>query len=294
MSDFKNQTLLVTGASGNFGRLAVEELLARGATKVVAGTRNPAKLADLAARGVKVVALDFDDEKTLASAFAGVDRVLLISTDTVGGRIAHQRAAIAAAEAAGVKHVVYTSAPSPRPNPEGGAGIDHYWTEQALAASGMDWTFLRNHLYTDFIVSMSAAPALASGQWFDATGGRGRAYVTRADTARTAAGALLQAEGRTIYDVTGPSAVTQEEVAALLAAAAGKPVTRVGLTAEQLRGGLVAAHVPAFMADILVAFDSDAAAGLHDVVMDTVERFSGRAPQSVASYIAENAAALKA
>ncbi|MDB5537339.1 MAG: NAD(P)-dependent oxidoreductase [Devosia sp.] len=294
MSDFKNQTLLVTGASGHFGRLAVDELLARGATKVVAGTRDPAKLANLAAKGVKVVALDFDDKASLASAFAGVDRVLMISTDTVGRRTEQQRAAVAAAEAAGVKHVVYTSAPTPRPNPEGGAGIEHFWTEQALAASGMDWTFLRNHLYTDFIVSMSAAPALASGQWFDATGGRARAYVTRADTARAAAGALLQAEGRTIYDVTGPGAVTQEEVAALLAAAAGKPITRVGLTAEQLKGGLVAAHVPAFMAELLVAFDTDAAAGFHDIVMDTVERFSGRAPQSVASYIAENAAALKA
>jgi NAD(P)H dehydrogenase (quinone) len=294
MSDFKNQTLLVTGASGHFGRLAVEELLARGATNIVAGTRDPSKLADLAAKGVKVVALDFDDEASLASGFAGVDRVLLISTDAVGRRTEQQRAAVAAAEAAGVKHVVYTSAPSPRPNADGGAGIEHYWTEQALAASGMDWTFLRNHLYTDFIVQMSAAPALASGQWFDATNGRGRAYVTRLDTARTAAGALLTAEGREVYDVTGPTAVTQAEVAALIAAAAGKPVARVGLTAEQLKGGLVAAHVPEFMAEILVAFDSDAAAGLHDIVMDTVERFSGRAPQSVASYIEENAAALKA
>jgi NAD(P)H dehydrogenase (quinone) len=293
MGDFKDQTLLVTGASGNFGRLAVDELLARGATKVIAGTRDPAKLADLAAKGVTVRRLDFDDEASMAAAFTGVDRVLLVSTDTVGTRIAQQQAAVRAAEAAGVKHVVYTSAPSPKPNPDAAVLADHYWTEQALAASKLDWTVLRNHLYTDFIVLMRAGPVLASGQAFDATGDRGRGYVTRADTARTAAGALLQAQGRTIHDVTGPGTVTQTELAQLLSSTAGKPVVRVGLTPEQLKGGMVGAGVPAELADILVSFDVDAASGFHDIVSDAVERFSGRQPQSVASYLDEHAAALR-
>ncbi|HTN63754.1 MAG TPA: NAD(P)H-binding protein, partial [Devosia sp.] len=97
MSNFKDQTLLVTGASGHFGRLAIDELLARGASKIIAGTRDPVKLADLAANGVTVRALDFNNPATLASAFAGVDRVLLISTDSVGPqRIEQHRAAIAA------------------------------------------------------------------------------------------------------------------------------------------------------------------------------------------------------
>ncbi|UXN72991.1 NAD(P)H-binding protein [Devosia sp. A8/3-2] len=121
MADFKNSTLLVTGASGQFRRSAVEELLARGATKIIAGTRNPAKLADLAARGVEVRRLDFDDKASLAAGFAGVERVLLISTDAVGSRVAQQKNAVEAAKAAGVKHVVYTSAPNPRPNP--GTGV---------------------------------------------------------------------------------------------------------------------------------------------------------------------------
>jgi NAD(P)H dehydrogenase (quinone) len=291
MADFKNSTLLVTGASGQFGRLAVEELLARGATKLIAGTRDPAKLADLAARGVEVRQLDFDDKASLAAGFAGVDRVLLISTDAVGNRVAQHKNAVEAAKAAGVKHVVYTSAPNPRPNPGTGVSPEHYWTEVAIAAAGLDFTFLRNHIYAE-ISLLGAAPAIGSGQLYDATNGGGRSYVTRADAARTAAGALLTAEGQAIFDVTGPAAVTQAELAAEFAKASGKPVARVGLSGEQLRGGLIAAGLPEGMADVMVAFDVDAADGYHAVVTDTVEQFSGRKPETLTAFLEANRAAL--
>ena len=290
MSQFKDQTLLVTGASGNFGRLAVEELLARGATRVIAGTRDPAKLADLDAKGVDVRKVDFDDAN-LAAAFAGVDRLLLISTDSVGSRIDQQVHAVNAAKAAGVQHIVYTSAPAPRPNPGTGVAPEHYWTEQAIVASGLDYTLLRNHIYAE-ITLMGAASAIGSGQLFDATDGKGRSYVTRTDTARTAAGALLSSEGKSIHDVTGPAAVTQEELAALFGQISGKPVTRVGLSAPDLRGGMVAAGLPEGLVDVLVAFDVDAAAGYHAIVTDTVERFAGRKPQALGDFLAANRAAL--
>src|SRR5215217_6106445 len=94
MSKFTNAALLVTGASGNLGRIAVEELLARGATNVIAGTRDPSKLQDLAAKGVDVRKLDFDDAATFAPALAGVERLLLVSTDAIGRRAAQQEAII--------------------------------------------------------------------------------------------------------------------------------------------------------------------------------------------------------
>ena len=290
MSQFKDQTLLVTGAAGQFGRLAIEELLARGATRLIAGTRDPAKLADLAARGVSVRKVDFDDAD-LAQAFAGVDRLLLISTDAVGQRIAQQSHAVAAAKAADVKHIVYTSAPNPRPNAGGGVSPEHYWTEQAIAASGLDYTMLRNHIYAE-ISLLGAHSAVGSGQLFDATDGKGRSYVTRADTARTAAGALLTAEGKAIYDVTGPAAITQETLASLLAQFSGKTVTRIGLSAAELRQGMVAAGFPEAMADVMVAFDRDAADGFHAVVTGTVEQFSGRKPEALADFLSANRAAL--
>ena len=292
MTQFKDKTLLVTGAAGHFGRLAVNELLERGATRVIAGTRNPSQLDDLAARGVEVRRLDFDDAASVAAGFAGVDRALIIST-VAHNRTEQQRAAVAAAKTAGVQHLVYTSAPHARPNADAGGIADHYWTEQAIAASGLDFTLLRNHIYADMTI-VAAAPALASGQLFDATNGGGRNYVTREDTARTAAGALLGATGKEIHDVTGPAPVTQEELAALFTKLTGKPVARIGLSGEQLLGGLEAAGVPSFMAQLLVAFDLDAAAGYHAVVTDVVERYSGHKPQTLVDFLTANRAALTA
>ena len=282
MAQFKDQALLVSGAGGNLGRLAVEELIARGATKIIAGTRDPATLSDFAAKGVEVRRIDFDDAD-LAQALAGVDRMLLVSTSTPN-RLAQQRHAVDAARLAGVKHIVYTSAPNPRPDPEASSISDHYWTEQAIAASGLDFTLLRNHIYADFI-PFGVPGVEASGQLFDAADGKGRSYVTRADTARTAAGALLDAAGKQIHDVTGPAALTQDEIAALLSKVYGKTVTRVGISTDELRDRLQTAGLPPFMTDLLVAFEIDAANGHHAVVTDAVERFSGRKPTPAADII---------
>jgi NAD(P)H dehydrogenase (quinone) len=292
MGDFANSTLLVTGANGNLGRLVVEDLLARGARHIVAGTRDTSALQDLADRGVEVRHLDFDDAGSMATAFAGVDRVLLIST-VAPNRAAHQAAAVSAAKAAGVKHIVYTSAPNARPNNDAGGIADHYWTEQAIAASGLDFTILRNHIYAEMAI-IGAASALGSGQLFHATNGKGRNFVTRTDAARAASGALLTADGKEILDVTGPAPVTQAQLAALYTQLTGKTVAEVNLTGAQLMSGLEAAGVPAFMAQLLVAFDIDAAAGHHEITTDAVKRLTGQAPESLEAFLAANKSALTA
>ena len=220
--------MLVSGANGQLGRAAVEELLRRGAKHVVAASRTPEKLAHLRERGVETRAVDFDQPDTLRRAFAGVDRLALISTDALdvpGQRLAQHRAAIAAAVESGVKHVVYTSAPAPHPTAEGSVLNDHFWTEAALFASPLSWTILRNHIYMDMIL-MGAGQAAKSGKLFTATGGKGRGYVAREDCARAVAGALVQAQGSEVLDVTGPAAVTQDELAALLREITGQPLRR--------------------------------------------------------------------
>lgn len=291
---FQSSKLLVTGAGGVLGRTAIEHLLALGATDVVATTRDPSKLADLAARGVTVRQADFDDPASLPDAFAGVERVLLISTDTLdqpGKRIAQHRAAIAAAVAAGVKHIAYTSAPSPRPQPNGGVLDDHFWTEAAIFASGVDFTILRHQLYAETIL-LGASQVVASGQLFSAGGGRGRSYVTREDCARADAAALLTATGRQVLDITGPEAVTADALAALLAEVSGKPVAAVGLTVEQLAGGLKAAGLPPFLIEALVDFDVQTAEGHQAVLTTTVKALTGREPTSARDFLRANAAAL--
>ena len=291
MSNNTNSTLLVTGASGNLGRIAVEELLARGATRVIAGTRDPSKLQDLAAKGVEIRKLDFDVPATLTSALAGVERLLIVSTDAVGRRVAQQTAIIAAAKAAGVKHIVYTSAPAARPDADAGLGPEHFWTEVALANSGLDFTVLRNHMYAENTLA-DAGHVLASGQIFGLIGDRGTSYVTRADAARTAAGALLTGEGKTIVDVTGPAPITNVERAAVFAKASGKTINVIAITPPELHKGLVAAGIPDGFAGVLVAFQNDAVTGYHGVVTNVVEHFSGRKPTPYADFIAANKAAL--
>ena len=288
-------TLLVTGAGGQLGRRVVELLLESGASRVIAATRNPAKLAPLAARGVELRRADFDDAGSLAAAFAGADRLLLVSTDVLnrpGVRLAQHRAAVNAAVAAGVKHVVYTSAPAPQPVPGGSLIDDHFWTEQALAASGLDWTILRDSLYADLLL-MSLPHAVQTGQLFSATAGAGRSYVTREDCARAAAAVLASPpSGRRIFDVTGPAAVTQDEVAALAGELAGRKIQHIDLSPDDLRQGLTAAGMPPFLVDALAGFDAAAAQGYHAIVTPTVKDLTGRAPMSVRAFLTAHRGAL--
>lgn len=291
MSKFTNAPLMVTGASGHFGRIAVEELLDRGANRVIAGTRDPAKLQDLAARGAEVRRLDFDDAASLPAALAGVERLLIVSTDAVGRRVAQQQAIVAAAKTAGVKHIVYISAPAARPNADAGLNPEHFWTEVAIASSGLDFTILRNHMYAENTLA-DAAHIVASGQLFGLAGDRGTSYVTRADAARTAAGALLSADGKTIEDVTGPAPITNVGRAALFTELTGKPVSVIALSSTDLQKGMVAAGLPEGFANVLVAFQRDAVTGFHGVVTDVVERYSGRKRMTYADFLAANKAAL--
>jgi NAD(P)H dehydrogenase (quinone) len=288
-------TFLVTGAGGHLGRLAAETLLDSKAGKVIAATRDPAKLNALATRGAEVRRADFDDPNSLSSAFAGVDRLLLVSTDALdrpGRRLAQHRNAIAAAIKAGVKHIVYTSAPNARPLGRSGILDDHYWTEQALAASGLDWTVLRNHIYAE--ISLMGLPhAIATSKLFTATGSGGRSYVTRDDCARAAAGALVKATGRSIFDVTGPKPVTQTELAKLVSTLTGKQIEHVPVSGADLAKGLAGAGLPPLLVEALVDFDVDAAQGFHAIVTPVVKDFSGRDPTPLADFLTANRAALK-
>lgn len=288
MSDFSNSTLGVTGAAGPFGRIVVETLLARGAKKVVAITRSPDKLADLAAKGVTVRSGDFDDASSLDGALNGVDRLLIISTDKLGApgaRLAQHRAAVEAAKRAGVKHIVYTSIPSPYPSDRAQVPDDHFWTEQAIIATGATWTFLRNSLYMDLLVGQLPQLA-ATGQLIHAAGTGARNVVSRADCALTAAAALLTAEGKSIENVTGREALTLDQIAAVIAKSTGKPVSATAIPAEALIAGMVQHGLPENLAITFSAFDTDTARGYFALTGDAVERFAGRKPTTLAEFLA--------
>lgn len=289
--------LLVTGASGQLGRLVVRELLSSGLApqRLVVTTRKPESLAELAAQGVDVRAADFDDADSLARAFAGVDRLLLVSTDAIdrpGHRLQQHRRAVAAARSAGVKHVVYTSMPNPEPGSPVTFAGDHYGTEQALAASGIGHTVLRNYWYMDNLLQ-SLPSVLAGGKWFTAAGDGRVAYVTRADCARAAAAALASDETRSAtHDITGPDSLSTADIAQRASAVTGKPIEIVPATPEQLAAGMTAHGLPAFLVPVLVSFDVNTAQGRVAQVSASVRQLTGRAPQSLADFLAEHKAAL--
>ncbi|MBX3010437.1 MAG: SDR family oxidoreductase [Caldilineaceae bacterium] len=287
------QTLLVTGGSGHLGRRVLELLLDAKAGKLVTTTRTPEKLADLAARGVDVRKADFGDPSTLTTAFAGVDRLLLISLDVIGEqRQTQQHAAIAAAAAAGVKHVLYTSLPNPEPGNPAAVAPDHYATEQALAATALDWTILRDNLYMELLLG-SLPATLGRGQWFSAGNGNKTAYITREDCARAAAAALAATTtGRQILTLTGPQALSDAEIAQIASEITGKPLQVNLVSAEEKSNALVGAGLPPFVANLLVSFETATAQGFLSEVSSAVTDLTGSAPQSVRDFLTANQAAL--
>jgi NAD(P)H dehydrogenase (quinone) len=293
---FKDKQLLVTGASGNLGKAVVEELRRLGANKVIAATRTPGKHKDLAVVGVEEREADFDRPETLQAAFRGVERLLLISTDSLHApdvRIKQHRAAIQAAVDAGVKHVIYTSLPNAHPTVGPSIPDDHFWTEVALFESGLDWTILRNNLYAEVLLRF-AQFALKTGKLVSATQSQGRSYVTREDCARTAAAALLNSTGKAIYDVTGPAVVTHEQIASILSRLSGKSIQHVNVTPEEVEKGLVAAGIPQFAARSVRGLDEEASRGYQAIVTSTVTNFTGRVPQSVENFLQSTLPALMA
>ena len=168
--------ILVTGATGQLGRRIIDQLVARrgGTAGIAASVRDPARAGELAERGIDVRHGNFDQPDTLLTAFRGVDKLILVSTDGPGVvRIAQHQNAIDAARAAGVKHIFYTSFIDVAADSPAEYAAVHRASEAALAASGIAFTALRNPLYADFL-PMTMAAAWSTGT-FQLPAGGGRA-----------------------------------------------------------------------------------------------------------------------
>ena len=287
--------LLVTGASGHFGRRVLDLLLAQGLAPLVATTRTPESLAAYTAKGVVVRRASFtDDRATLASAFKGARRALLISTDDVTDqRLPQQVNAVKALEAAAVEHVIYTSLPGAETSTVLIAP-DHAGTERAIAETKLGYTFLRNNIYADMLF-FSLPGALASGQLVDARGNGKTAFVTREDCARVAAAVLASAKTeRAVYDVTGPQALTSDEVVAIASEVLGKPLRHLSVGKDARVEGAVRHGLPRRLAELIASFDVSIANGQLETATDSVEKLTGKKPQSLRDFIVANRAAFMA
>jgi len=254
--------IVITGASGQLGRLVIAELLAQGvpAGHIVAAVRSPAKAADLAAQGVHVREADYNRPETLATALAGAERVLLISSSEVGQRLPQHQAVVQAAQAAGVAQLVYTSLLRADTSPLG-LGAEHAATEVRIRASGLRHVILRNGWYTENYLA-SVPPALQHGAYIGSAGEGRIASATRADYAAAAAAVLTQPIGENrCYELAGDDSYTLAELVAELNAQTGKAVAYVNLPPAEFEAALTGAGLPAPLAALLADSDVGAAQG---------------------------------
>ncbi|NVO24494.1 SDR family oxidoreductase [Donghicola mangrovi] len=251
-------TIAITGATGQLGRIVIEQLKAVvPADQIVALVRSPEKAADL---GVEARAFDYDAPETLVPALAGVDKLLLISGSDLGKRVAQHTAVIAAAKEAGVGFIAYTSLLHADTNTLSLAP-EHVGTEQALAASGIPHTLLRNGWYTEnYTMSL---PAAVQHNALIGSAGEGRiSSASRADYA-AAAVAVLSTEGHggKTYELSGDSDYSLSELAAEVSKQTGKDIPYVNLPEADYTAALVQAGLPEGFAAALASFDVEASKG---------------------------------
>jgi NAD(P)H dehydrogenase (quinone) len=274
--------IVITGASGHLGRSTAEMVLGRvPASEVILTTRHPEELSDFAERGAEIRTADFDRPETLVEAFAGAERLLLISTQDLGRRASQHRAAIEAAGEGGVLHVIYTSYLNPVEENPAVVTPSHRDTEEALRASGLAWTLLRNGLYAEYQVP-TGAQAIAIGRLVHNNGDGRTAYVSREDCAAAAA-AVLVTDGHEgeAYDITGPQLLDQDDVAALSSKVSGRPVEAVAVDDEAFVRGLAASGLPEPAAHAVASFGRAIREGFLDQSSGAVENLTGRPPRSL-------------
>jgi NAD(P)H dehydrogenase (quinone) len=253
--------IVVTGATGQLGRLVIRNLLRTvAARELVAAVRDPAKAADLAALGVQVRQADYTRPDTLAAAFAGAKKLLLISSSAVGQRVAQHRAVIDTAARSGLELLAYTSLLHADTSTLGLAS-EHRETEAMLKASGLPFVLLRNGWYTENYAA-SVPAALAHGAVLGSAGDGRISSAARADYAAAAAAVLIgdKQAGR-IYELAGDTAYTLTEFAAEVARQSGKAVVYKNLAQADYRAALVGFGLPAPMAAMLADSDTGAANG---------------------------------
>lgn len=268
--------ILVTGVTGKLGSIVVETLLETiPAENLAVSVRNPEKAEHLRARGVDVRHGDFDQPQTLDKAFAGIDRLLIVSTDGDNEtRIRQHADAVAAAQRANVGFIAYTSVGNASESSLFLAPV-HRAAEEAIKNTGIPYSFLRNNWYLENEIS-SIQAVLGGAPWLTSAGSGKVGWATRRDYA-VAAAAVLAGEGHenTVYELSG-KLTTQEELVSILAAVLGReiPVQQVDDTAYA--SIMSSAGVPEPVVPILVQIQSAIRDGALEVESNDFQKLLGR------------------
>jgi NAD(P)H dehydrogenase (quinone) len=283
--------IVVTGASGKLGHHVVAELVKKvPADQVVAAVRSVEKAASLKALGVEVREADYNKPETLAKAFAGAEKVLLISSNDLENRIPQQRAVVDAAKAAGVQLIAYTSILRADTS-KLGLAKDHKATEEYIKASGIPYVFLRNGWYFENRTE-ALGPALEHGVILGAAGEGRFAAASRADYAGAAAMALTKdGQENKIYELGGDAPYSMAELAAEVSKQSGKQVVYQDLPEQKFAEALAGFGLPKPVAELVADSEAGAAKGELDRAGNDLSTLLGRPTTTLSAAVA---AALKA
>jgi NAD(P)H dehydrogenase (quinone) len=284
--------LLITGATGQLGRLVVEQLLAAGvpADDIIATGRATDKIKDLADRGVRIRAVDFGDPSAVRAAVAGADRVLLVSGMDLGDRVAQHRNVIDAAREAGTGLVAYTSIVNAG-TAAFGLAADHQATEELLRGSGVPYVLLRNGWYHENYTAR--LPAFLAQGIVPGSAGDGRvSAAARADYAAAAAQVLItDGHAGHAYELGGDEPFTMAQLAAEISAQSGTEVRYVNLPEAGYASALREHGVPELMAGMIAETDAAVAHGALYTASGDLTALTGRPATTLSAAVA---AALRA
>src|SRR5262247_2863430 len=285
--------ILVTGATGTNGRLVVQALLAAGA-RVRAMVQDSSRAADLARAGAELAVADFDRPDTLDAALAGIERSLLLSA--VDHRLVERETRfVERATRAGLRHLVKFSAIGAHPAASFSFGRQHGAAERMIVDSGLAFTFVQPNFFMQNLL-WSAETIKARGELYSSLGSTPASHVDARDIAAVITSALTDPTDRhagQVHLVTGPAALSFDDVAGIFSRLLQRPVRYQPLSDEQLRTGLLAAGQSEWQAAALVELNIYARQGHASVVTDTVQRITGRPARTLEQWLRDHAAAFQ-
>ena len=282
--------ILVTGATGHFGKAAIKYLLKNGvASKNIAAlVRDENKAADLQEQGIKLLKGNYDDEASLEAAFAGIDKLLFVSGNEIGKRASQQLNVVKAAKKAGVSFILYTSferRTEDETSPVYFVADSHLQTEKAIKESGIAYTIFRNNLYTDFIPLFIGDKVLETGVYWPSGEGK-LASAVREEMAEAAANVLTSEghEGKE-YIISGEESVSFSDVARIISAASGKELAFISPEQEDYKTALTGAGVPAEYIMMFAGFAQGIKQGEFETNKTDLSGLLGRKATSVKDFL---------
>jgi len=284
--------ILITGATGHLGKAVTEFLLQKtDAAGISVLVRNAAKAEDFKTKGVEVRVGDYNDPASLRTAFQGIDKLYLVSSDDLENRAQQQENAVKAAQEAGVKHVVYTS--FQRKNESDTSPIaflasSHLHTEHVLKASGLTYTLLQHALYADVIPMFAGEKLLETKTIFLPAGEGKTTFATRTDMAEAGAIVLLDETGKfdnQSIELAGSEAVSWEQIAGIISQITGETVTYTSPSVADFTAALTQAGVPALYIGMFAGFGQAISQGEFEKANGELESLLGRKPETVEEYL---------